>query len=254
MNRNLGYRISLAGKLTGLVGVAAVALAVLFAGSMAFGSSTAYAGVATETPTVGPTVEPTPEPTVEPTATPMPGAMTFVGDIEVTEAEVCGGGTITLTLTPGDPGDGIAKVVVADVFVLNTAQTLTIEFDPAIAIAGDGTFSNTGPLPDPFAAINATLAGTFDFSADPATVAGSLTVGDAAAPLCEADFSAEALAAGAPAPTAAAVATALPATGTSVTQSTGSDGVLWATVAGIVAVFALGAAGAVAVRRRSVQS
>lgn len=249
---NLGIRVSLVGKVTVLVGVAAVALAVLFAGNMAFGSSTAYAGVATETPTAGPTVEPTAPP---PTATPEPGAMIFVGDIAVTEAEVCGGGTITLTLTPGDPGDGIVTVVVANVFVLNAAQNLTIEFDPAVPIAGDGSFSNTGPLPDPFAAINATLAGTFDFSADPATVVGTLTVGDAAAPLCETDFTAEALAAGAepptPVPTAAAVPTALPATGASVTPGTGGDGALWATVAGIVAVFALGAAGAVAVRRRS---
>ena len=244
-NQDLGSWVSLAGRVKSrpswwLVAAGAVLLAV-FSASIANAAGSPPNGMAT------------------PTSTPPPGAMIFVGDISVTEAEVCGGGTITLTLTPGDPGDGIATVVVAETFVLNTAQTLTMEFDPAIAIAGDGSFSNTGPLPDPFAAINATIAGTFDFSADPATVAGTLTVGDAAAPLCETTYTAEALAAGAepptPVPAAEAVPTALPAlpaTGTSVTQGTGSDGVLWATVAGIVAVFALGAAGAVAVRRRSV--
>ena len=236
--QNLGSRVSLAGKLKSraswwLVAAGAVVLAV-FSATIANAAGSPPNGIAT------------------PTAEPEPGAMIFVGDIAVTEADVCGGGTITLTLTPGDPGDGVAKVVVADVFVLNTAQNLTIEFDPAVPIAGDGSFSNTAPLPDPFAAINATLAGTFDFSADPATVAGTLTVGDAAAPLCEADYTAEALAAGEEPPTPAPTAvTELPATGTSVAPSTGGDGVLWATVAGIVAVFALSAAGAVAVRRRN---
>ena len=64
---------------------------------------------------------------------------------------------------------------------------------------------------------------------------------------------AEALAAGVepptPVPTVAAVPEALPVTGATATSATGG-GVLWAAIAGIVAVFALGA-GAVTVRRRS---
>lgn len=253
MNENTSGRVSLVGKLIRVLGVTALAVAALFAGGMAFGATSAHA----QSPTP-------PTPTVEvPTATPEPGAMIFVGDIEVVTADVCGGGSITLTLTPGDPGDGISTVSVAGFFVNGTEANESFMFDPAVTIAGDGSFSDSAPLPPPLDAILASIAGTFDFTTDPATVSGTLTIGLVAdpggTPLCEADFTGEALAAGAPTPTvpppaptvAAAVPTALPVTGASVTPGTGGDGVLWAVVAGIAAVLALGAAGTATVRLRS---
>ena len=160
-----------------------------------------------------------------------------------------------MTLTPAK--DGIVLLTVAGFFVSGSPNDNQTEFEPPVPIAGDGTFNTAGPLPPPLDSILSTLAGSFDFDVDPNTVSGTLTIGLVADPsvvLCEATFTGEALAAGEeppPPPPAAAdtVAPSLPATGSSGGSS--SDGALWAILAGIVGLFALGTAGVASFRRRA---
>ena len=235
-----------------LTGVGVVA--AMLVASIVLGSATVQAGPPPPTETPMPTEEPP-----DPTPTTEPGAPIFTGDFDVTEADVCGGGTFTMTLTPD--GTAIVALSVVGFFVLGSANDNQTDFDPPVPIAGDGTFDTSGPLPPPLETILSTLAGTFDFGVDPATVSGTLKIGLVADPtgdpLCEATFSGEALAAGAPTPTLpppAAAATATVAPGLPSTGSTGgssSGGALWAVVAGIVGLFALGTAGVASLRRRT---
>ncbi len=186
-----------------------------------------------------------------PTATPEASATVFTGDIEIVDAS-CGDGTIALTVNP--ESTGITTVVVEEFMVSGSPNDLTLEFDPPVAINPDGSFSNTAPLPPPLDVINASLVGTFDFAADPATVAGTITIGLVADPstvLCEADYTAEALAVGVVPPTATPVAVALPQTGTGAgTSDTAGSGWLIAVLAGAALVAGLGYL-ALHLRRRS---
>ena len=189
----------------------------------------------TDTPVPGvPTAAP-----MAPTATPEANATVFTGDIEVVD-DGCGDGTIALTVNPDSTG--ITTVVVADFMVSGSPNNLTLDFDPAIAINADGSFSNSGPLPPPLEVINATIEGTFDFSADPATASGTITIGLVADPstvLCEADFTAEALAAGVVPPTATPVVVELPETGTAASADAGSSWLV-AVLASLALVVGLG--------------
>ncbi|MCH7719243.1 MAG: hypothetical protein IIB21_07205 [Chloroflexi bacterium] len=203
-----------------------------------------------------PTYTPTPP---APTPTTEPGAVIFTGTFDVTEADVCGGGTFALTLT--SDGTGIVLLSVVDFIVSGSPNNNETSFEPPVDIAGDGSFFSEGPLPPPLEIVLSTFQGTFDFGVDPATVSGTLTialVADPSAVLCEATFSGEQLPVGAepppPPPPAAAdePAPGLPATGTSGGTGSSSNGALWAMVAGIIGVVALGSAGVASLRRRQV--
>ena len=135
-----------------------------------------------------------------PTPTPVPGALVFVGEFAITDPD-CGGGDITITLDPA--GTGIVSLAVVGFNGLGSPNELVTELDPPIAIESDGSFSGSFPLPAP--GISATIAGTFDFAADPATVSGTLTIALVVNPsfvLCAADFTAEGPPVGALTPTA----------------------------------------------------
>ena len=132
------------------------------------------------------------------TPTPVPGALVFAGSFEDIydftgdTTPDCGGGTLALTLTPD--GTGIVSLVVTGFNVGGSLNDNVMDFDPPIAIASDGSFFSSDPLPPPLDAILSTLEGSFDFSVVPATVAGILTIALVADPsvvLCAADFTAE---------------------------------------------------------------
>ena len=189
-----------------------------------------------------PTAEP--EPAEEPTAEPEPGVMIFVGTF--TEGGGCGPGDVTLTLSPD--GSEIVSIGVVNFLLGETAAPdLELVFDPGIAIdPTDGSFSNSGPLPDPLAAINADIVGTFDFSADPPTVAGTLSVStiEGGAVLCDLTaFSAEQTDA-VPDPIVAPTTGSGPGTGSS------NETLLLTLLAAGVGALALGATGMAVVRRR----
>ena len=192
-------------------------------------------------PTEEPTAEPTEEPTAEPTA--VPGVMRFVGTF--TESGDCGPGDVVLTVSPD--GSEIVSVGVANFFVAgNPFADMVVAYDPGIAIdPDDGSFLNSAPLPEPFAAITATIDGTFDFSADPPTVAGTFTAAAGDAVVCDATaFSAE-LTDVAPEPTVAP-----PVTGSGPGTGSSSEALLLTLLVAGVAALALGATGMAVVRRR----
>lgn len=192
-------------------------------------------------PTEEPTAEPTEEPTAEPTA--VPGVMRFVGTF--TESGDCGPGDVVLTVSPD--GSEIVSIGVANFFVAgNPFADMMVPYDPGIAIdPDDGSFSNSAPLPEPFTAITATIDGTFDFSADPPTVAGTFTAAAGDAVICDATaFSAE-LTDEAPEPTVAP-----PVTGSGPGAGSSSEALLLTLLAAGVGALALGATGMAVVRRR----
>ena len=193
-----------------------------------------------EDPTAVP--DPTEVPTPEPTA--VPGVMIFVGTF--TEGGGCGPGDVTLTVNPD--GSEIVSIGVVNFLLGETAAPdLDLVFDPGIAIdPTDGSFSNSGPLPAPLAAINADIVGTFDFSADPPTVAGTLSVStiEGGAVLCDLTaFSAEQSDA-VPDPIVAPTTGSGPGTGSS------NETLLLTLLAAGVGALALGATGMAVVRRR----
>lgn len=187
-----------------------------------------------------PTAEPTEEPTAEPTA--VPGVQSFVGTF--TESGGCGPGDVVLTVSPD--GSEIVSIEVVNFLLGETpAPDMEIPFDPGIAIdPNDGSFSNSGPLPPPLDAINADIAGTFDFSADPPTVAGTLTVtSPAGAVVCDATaFSAER--------TDEAPPIVAPTTGSGPGAGSSSEALLLTLLLAGVGALALGATGLAVVRRR----
>ena len=188
-----------------------------------------------------PTAEPTEEPTAEPTA--VPGVMSFVGTF--TEGGGCGPGDIVLTVSPD--GSEIVSIGVTNFFVAGTPfADMVVPFDPGIAIdPDDGSFLNSAPLPDPFAAITATIDGTFDFSADPPTVAGTFTAAAGDAVVCDATaFTAEQTDAP-PEPTISG-----PETGSGPGTGSSSEALLLTLLAAGVGALALGATGMAVVRRR----
>ena len=190
-----------------------------------------------------PTAEPTEEPTAEPTA--VPGVMSFVGTF--TEGGGCGPGDIVLTVSPD--GSEIVSIGVTNFFLAgNPIPDLTIPFDPGVPIdPTDGSFSQSAPLPPPLDTINAAIDGTFDFSADPPTVAGTLNVTtiEGGAVLCDATaYSAEQTDA-APEPTVAP-----PVTGSGPGTGSSSEALLLTLLVAGVAALALGATGMAVVRRR----
>ncbi len=243
--RKTSQERTLKGHSRWLIAAGVLALAALVFGGLALGSSTAQAG-------------PTPEPT--PTATAIPGSETFVGTLEAaTTPAACGPGTIILTLS-GDHTQ-LLSLEVRDFPVAGTAQNQTIVYEPPADVAADGTFSQSGPLPPPLEAITGTLDGTFDFVADPATVAGTVNIAAGAAVLCDTTFSAVLQAGPSPTPlptatsappaTATVAATALPATGDGPTAASGTDGTFLALIAAVAGGVALATAGLAALRRRT---
>ena len=192
--------------------------------------------------------------TPTPTATPVLGAVTFVGTLaEATTPAACGPGTIILTVS-GDHTQ-VLSVEVRDFPVAGSDQNLTVVFDPPVDIV-DGSFSDSGPLPDPFSTVTATIGGTFDFAADPPAVDGTLNAAAGAAVLCDTTFSAVGAPPPTPLPTATAVpptvaATALPAVGSSPLPDSGGDGTFWAIIAGVAGAVALATAGLAVLRRRT---
>ena len=169
---------------------------------------------------------------------------TYTGSVDVVTEGTCGGGTIALTVS--DDGASISQIVLDGTYVggvfVNSLSTpegpFTIALDPGIAIAEDGSFSETI---QPVAGIDADLAGQFTDS----SVSG--TFGVVALDCVDIGFSGE-VAAEVAEPTAAATA-ALPATGSASAGSGGGAG-LWAALAAVVGVVLLGGA-ALALRRRA---
>ncbi len=189
-----------------------------------------------------PTEEPTEEPAAEPTA--VPGVSSFVGTFA--EADDCGPGDVVFTVSPD--GSEIVAVDVTNFVFAGNPVDLAIPFDPGIPIdATDGTFSNSGPLPAPFDAISADIVGTFDFSADPPTVAGTLTItSPAGVAVCDATaFTAEQTDE-APEPDAVGA----PGTGSGPGAGSSSEALLLTLLAAGVGAVALGVTGMAVVRRR----
>ena len=116
---------------------------------------------------------------------------TFAGEFAVTDSQ-CGGGFLTLTLTP--EGDGIALLWLTAFILVGAPNDLVTAFDPPVAIETDGTFFDSRPLPLPLDSILITFEGAFDLAPDPTTVSGTYTVGlvsDPSVALCAATFTAE---------------------------------------------------------------
>lgn len=186
-----------------------------------------------------PTAEPTEEPTAEPTA--VPGVQSFVGTF--TEGGGCGPGDVVFTVSPD--GSEIVSVDVTNFSVGgNPFADLIVPFDPGIPIdPDDGSFSNSGPLPPPLDTVNAVIEGTFDFSADPPTVAGTFTAAAGDAVICDATaFSAERT--DEPPPIVA------PTTGSGPGAGSSSEALLLTLLLAGVGALALGATGLAVVRRR----
>ena len=186
-----------------------------------------------------PTAEPTEEPTAEPTA--VPGVQSFVGTF--TEGVGCGPGDVVFTVSPD--GSEIVSVDVTNFSVGgNPFADLIVPFDPGISIdPDDGSFSNSGPLPPPLDTVNAVIEGTFDFSADPPTVAGTFTAAAGDAVICDATvFNAERT--DEPPPIVA------PTTGSGPGAGSSSEALLLTLLLAGVGALALGATGLAVVRRR----
>ncbi len=188
----------------------------------------------------------------------MPGA-TYAGTVDVITPDVCGGGTIGLTID--GTGANIVQIVLDGTIVggvlVNTVATppggpLVVDPAPPIAVAGDGTFDTTF---QPLAGVDATFSG--QFTGDMVTG----TFGVAVLQCTGVTFSAQVAGVGVtptpsptatePAPTATVLATALPSTGNgpTTTDGSGSNPGLWIALA-VLGVASLGA-GAVLVGRRA---
>lgn len=177
--------------------------------------------------------------------------VTYGGPVEVLVAATCGGGSMTLTV--GDDGASITQFTFDGTYVggilVNTLSDppggpFVIPVDPPIAIAADGSFSQTiQPIPG----VDAVIQGQFTDS----TVTG--TIGVAALSCVDVPFSAEAGVVpptSTPAPATAPTATrALPATGGGSAGSGDSTG-LWAALAAAAGAVML-AGGLLALRRRA---
>jgi hypothetical protein len=133
-----------------------------------------------------------------PTPTEVPGALTFVGEIalvdflpeEVVPGEDCGGGNIVLTVNP--EGTELLSVEVRGFRVAGVSSTLVVPLGSGqVPIAKDGSFSISEPLPV-LPTFTAAILGQFDFSADPASVVGTLGVSLTASGIivCETPYSA----------------------------------------------------------------
>ena len=152
----------------------------------------------------------------------------YGGSVDVLVAATCGGGSIVLTV--GDDGASITEIALDGTYVggvlVNTLSDppggpFVITVDPPIAVAADGSFSESF---QPIAGVDADIEGQFDGT----TVTG--TFGVAALTCVDVPFSGEAgvvppTSTPAPAPTATAAA-ALPTTGTGSAGSSDSTTLL----------------------------
>lgn len=175
------------------------------------------------------------------------GGATYSGSVDVLVEGQCGGGTLSLTVS--EDGSAITQLeldgtYVGGVFVNSLADPaggpFVVALDPGIAIAADGSFSQTI---QPVTGVDADVQGQFEGD----TVSGSFGV--TALNCVDVPFSAELAA---PEPTTAAAEptsrVSLPTSGSGYPSSGDSTG-LWAALVGVAGVAMLGA-GLLALRRR----